>query len=131
MDDLSFLRQRVTSYADYRDRDSRHLVDKQVRAFVGEALSLARQRLGVDSEPLDQVIFKCGFTDQHAMRVSDHGSFTSDAMVDRIHALDRALVEAADRAAGADESALTALATEIDGLLDERIHAIESAPVKY
>jgi hypothetical protein len=133
MDDLSFLRGRIASYADYAHRDERHLVDKQVRAWVGEAIAAARERLqptGPAGELADRVIFRCEFSDQAVIRASDHGSFADAPTVDRIHALDRALVEAADGAAAVDADGFGALLARLDGLLDERATFIGSTPVK-
>jgi hypothetical protein len=133
MDDLSFLRDRIASYADYAHRDERHLVDQQVRAWVGEAVAAARERLrpaGATADLADRIVFRCEFSDQAVIRASDHGSFTDTRIVDRIHALDRALIETADGAATVDTAGFTALLTRLDGLLDERARAIESTPAK-
>jgi len=133
MDDLSFLRQRIAAYADYAHRDERHLVDKQVRAWVGEAIAAARERLapeGATADLADRVIFRCEFSDQHVIRAVDHGSFSDAPTVDHIHALDRALVERAEAAAAVDAAGFDALLRRLDGLLDERAAFIESTPAK-
>jgi len=133
MDDLSFLRVRIASYADYAHRDERHLVDKQVRAWVGEAIAVANERLrpeGATAELADRVIFRCEFSDQAVIRAVDRGTFSDAPTVDRIHALDRALVETADGAATVDAEGFAALLARLDGLLDERASFIESTPTR-
>jgi hypothetical protein len=133
MDDLSFLRLRIAAYADYAHRDERHLVDKQVRAWVGEAIAAARERLapqGATAELAERVIFRCEFSDQKVIRAVDHGSFADVPTVDHIHALDRALIEGAEAAAAVDAAGFDALLARLDGLLDERAALIESTPAK-
>jgi hypothetical protein len=133
MDDLSFLRARIATYADYAHRGERHLVDQQVRAWVGEAVAAARERLrpeGDAGDLADRVIFRCEFSDQALIRASDHGSFSDAPLVEHIHALDRALIETADGAATVDASGFPALLARLDGLLDERARFIVSVPVK-
>jgi hypothetical protein len=133
MDDLSFLRARIASYADYAHRDERHLVDMQVRAWVGEAIAAARERLHPDGpagDLADRIITRCEFVDQALVRASDRGSFSDAPFVDHVHALDRSLIETADGAATVDADGFAALLARLDGLLDERAGLIESAPVK-
>ena len=128
--DLDFLRERVPGYADYADEDHRHLVDPQMRSYLGEALSLARERLrpeGETAEQLDGLLLRCEFSDQRAIRATDHAKFGS-ALVDRIHALDRELVETADRIRDADAQALPALLDTAARVMDQRFGAIAEAP---
>jgi hypothetical protein len=131
MTDLAFITERIPSYADYANVDARHQVDKQIRAWLGEALSDARARLNPDAslgERLDGLILRCEFSDQRVIRAVDHARF-DDELVARIHELDRGIVEAAERIreiASTDE-----LATSLDDvarLLDERFGAIADAP---
>ena len=131
MTDLEVLTSRVPGYAGYADDDSRHEVDKQMRAFLGEALAAARDRVkpeGAIAERLDGLLMRCEFSDQRVIRAADHARF-EDALVRRIHELDRRLLECADRLraiAAADE-----LAAELDAAarcLDERFGAIADAP---
>jgi hypothetical protein len=132
MDDRSFLLSRIASYADYHHRGERHLADMQVRAWVGEALAVARERLrpeGATGELADRVVFRCEFSDQAMIRAADHGAF-DEPLLDRIHALDRALIEEAERAARVDAGGFSALLARIDALLDERATLIASAPAK-
>ena len=131
MTDLEFLLAKVPGYADYGDEDHRHLVDPQMRSYLGEALSAVRDRLkpaGEAAEQLDGLMLRCEFSDQRVMRAADHALFGT-ALVDRIHALDRRLVEVADTIRA------TAAAGELQPLLDaaartmdERFGAIADAP---
>jgi hypothetical protein len=128
MDDLSFLRSKIAEYADYRDQDARHLVDKEVRSYVGEAVARLRERAGAEAaDLLDDLLMRCEFSDQRVIRAMDHGTFSDETLVDKIHALDRALVEAADRAESLDTQGLTAYATEVGDLFDQRFGAINTA----
>ncbi|HTD38038.1 MAG TPA: hypothetical protein VK669_11025 [Candidatus Limnocylindrales bacterium] len=131
MTDLEALRSRMPGYAGYADDTARHEVDKQVRAFLGEALAAARDWVKPDgalAERLDGLLVRCEFSDQRVIRAADHARF-GDALVDHIHALDRGIMECADRvraAATPDE-----LSRELDAaarLLDERFGAIADAP---
>lgn len=131
MTDLAYIAERIPGYADYANVDARHQVDKQIRAWLGEALSDARARLNPDAslgERLDGLILRCEFSDQRVIRAVDHARF-DDELVARIHELDRGIVEAAERIreiASTDE-----LATSLDDvarLLDERFGAIADAP---
>ena len=45
MTDREVLQSRIPGYADYADDTARHEVDKQMRAFLGEALAAARDRV--------------------------------------------------------------------------------------
>ncbi|MEA2720753.1 MAG: hypothetical protein QOJ39_2617 [Candidatus Eremiobacteraeota bacterium] len=131
MTDLEALRSRVPGYADYADDTARHEVDKQIRAYLGEALAAVRDRLnptGALMDRLDGLILRCEFSDQRVIRAADHARF-DQALVDRIHQLDREIVGCADRiraVTSPDE-----LATELDvaaRCLDERFGAIADAP---
>ena len=131
MADLEFLRRRIPDYADYAGEDTRHQVDKQLRAFLGEALSDARERLtpsGALAERLDALILRCEFSDQRVVRAADHACF-DPPLIARIHTLDRGLVESADRVRAIDGE--TQLGDELDTaarLLDERFGAMAEAP---
>jgi hypothetical protein len=131
MTDLEVLQTRIPSYADYADPDARHQVDKQIRAWVGEALTEARDRLapaGALLERLDGLLLRCEFTDQRVIRAADHARFDRE-LVDHVHALDRRIVDAGDaiRAAGSADELATAL-DDAARVLDERFGAIADAP---
>jgi hypothetical protein len=130
MTDLAFIQEHIPSYADYGDVDARHSVDKQIRAYLGEALSEARDRLtpsGAVGERLDGILLRCEFTDQRVIRATDHARFDAK-LVDRVHELDRALVEIAERTRGitTDDELSTAL-DDAARVLDERFGAISDA----
>ena len=131
MTDLELLKARIPGYADYADTDARHQVDKQMRAWLGEALSEARDRLQPADglgERLDGLLLRCEFSDQRVIRAGDHARFDS-ALVDHVHALDRRIVEAGDaiRAAATGDELGTAL-DDAARVLDERFGAIADAP---
>lgn len=131
MTDLEELQARIPGYADYADTDARHQVDKQIRAWLGEALSEARDRLqpaGAVAERLDGLLLRCEFSDQRVVRAADHARFDGE-LVDHVHALDRRIVEAGDaiRAAATVDELGTAL-DDAARVLDERYGAIADAP---
>jgi hypothetical protein len=131
MTDLEYLQGRIADYADYANQSARHQVDKQIRAWLGEALSAARDRLAPDGalgERIDGLLLRCEFSDQRVIRAADHARF-DQALVDRVHELDRGIVEVADRtrAAASAEELSTAL-DDVARLLDERFGAIADAP---
>jgi hypothetical protein len=131
MTDLESLRSRIPGYADYANEASRHEVDKQIRAWLGEALSDARDRLkphGAVAEQLDGLLIRCEFSDQRAIRAADHARF-DQPLIDRLHAIDREIVDAAGRIrAAASQEELAAALDTAARLLDERLGAITEAP---
>jgi hypothetical protein len=131
MTDHEVLQARIPGYADYADPDARHQVDKQIRAWLGEALTEARDRLKPDGalvERLDGLLLRCEFSDQRVIRAADHARFDRE-LVDHVHALDRRIVEIGDgiRAAASPEALSTAL-DDAARDLDERFGAIADAP---
>lgn len=131
MSDLEFLQERVPGYADYADPEHRHQVDQQMRALLGEALADARIRLkpsGPIADQLERLILRCEFSDQHVIHAADTGRFDAP-LVDRIHALDRELVEIVDRVRAVTGVAdLSPVLRDASRTLDERFGAIEDAP---
>lgn len=131
MTDLEYLQSRIAGYADYANDAARHQVDKQIRAWLGEALGVVRERLspaGALGERLDGLLLRCEFTDQRVVRAADHARFGA-ALVDRVHQLDRELVEVADRIRGAEgEDVLATALDDAARVLDERFGAIADAP---
>jgi len=124
MTDLEFIRQHIPTYADYADESARHQVDKQIRAWLGEALSDARSRLKPAeslSDRLDGMILRCEFSDQRVIRAADHARFDQQ-LIDRVHQLDRRV------RAATNEDGLSAALDEVARLLDERFGAIADAP---
>ena len=121
MDDLEALRARIPGYADYADTDSRHQADKQIRAFLGEALSAAREGLRPDgalADRLDGLLLRCEFSDQRFIRAVDHARFQG-LLAERVHELDRRLVECAGRIRAATAPG------ELATLLDEAARAMD------
>lgn len=127
MTDLELLRERIPGYADYADGDARHDVDKQVRAYLGEALAGARDRVrpqGALAERLDGEILRCQFSDQREIRAVDHARF-DPRLVARVHALDRELVTIADRVRDITEADQLGVALDDAArAFDERLGAI-------
>ena len=131
MTDLELLQSRIPAYADYADPDARHQVDKQIRAWLGEAMAEARDRLrpnGALADQLDGLIQRCEFSDYRVIRAADHARFDRE-LVDHVHALDRRIVEIGDaiRAAGGPDELATAL-DDAARALDERFGALSDAP---
>ena len=121
MADLEFLQGRIAGYADYGDGAARHHVDKQMRAYLGEALAAVRERLrptGPLGEQIEGLILRCEFSDQRVIQAADHARFGRE-QIDRIHALDRQIVETADRV-----REITS-AEELGPLLDEAARALD------
>jgi hypothetical protein len=129
MDELGYLRSRIPAYADYEDEDGRHLVDKQVRAYVGEALSLLGTRLGKLpaqlADGLEKLTLMCEFTDQGLMHVMDHAHFVNGE-VEHLHEVDHELITAADRAAELELAMLESYLAEVEALFARRAKAVFS-----
>lgn len=128
MDDMGFLRARIPAYADYGDEDARHLVDKQVRAYVGEALSSLRERHNSAlaeglAEALERVLMMCEFTNQQLIAMLGHARLT-EVMLSELHHVDHDLVRAADRAVEVELAALEAYLEELDHLFARRAKAV-------
>ncbi len=130
MTDLELLRSRIAGYAGYADEEARHQVDRQIRAYLGEALSDARERLrpaGSLGEQLDGLLLRCEFVDQRVIRAADHARFSPEVLA-RVYAADRGIVEVADRVRAAAPAELAPLLDEAARLLDERFGALAEAP---
>ena len=128
MEGLVFLRERIPAYADYGDEDARHLVDKQVRAYVGEALSGLRERLekelaGAVAELLDRTLLMCEFSNQQLMHMLDHSRLTN-AEVEELHEVDHELISHADRADAIESAALQGFLDELTALFARRAQAV-------
>ncbi|MBV8424115.1 MAG: hypothetical protein JO349_02910 [Candidatus Eremiobacteraeota bacterium] len=128
MDGLVFLRERIPAYADYGDEDSRHLVDKQVRAYVGEALSSLRERLSTDlagavAELLERTLLMCEFSNQQLIHMLDHAHLTN-VEVEELHEVDHELITHADNAGAIELTALDNYLSELTGLFARRAQAV-------
>lgn len=130
MDQLAFLRERIPAYADYGDEDARHLVDRQVRAYVGEALSGLRDRLSGLTETLTQqlehILMMCEFTNQQLMQALEHARLV-DAEFEELHEVDHELISTADRALSIEVSMLDAYLEELTSLFARRAQAVSWA----
>lgn len=128
MDGLVFLRERIPAYADYGDEDARHLVDKQVRAYVGEALSMLRERLaqelaGAIADQLERTLLMCEFSNQQLMHMLDHAHL-SETEVEELHEVDHELIQTADRADAVAIATLDAYLAELTSLFARRAQAV-------
>jgi hypothetical protein len=132
MDDLSFLRERVESYADYtNDRDSQ-LSDEQIRAYVGVTLAGIFERLepsGPGAEALARVLLRCQFADLVVARSLESNVATASDLA-AFHAADRHLISLAGQADAIDAAGLAAYCAQIDAALDERAAVITGAGQK-
>ncbi|HEX3549494.1 MAG TPA: hypothetical protein VHT53_03925 [Candidatus Elarobacter sp.] len=130
MDDAAALRAKIPGYADYADLDARRETDKRVRAYLGEALSEARERLTPSAalaDRLDGLLLRCEFSDQRFVRAADHARFAG-LLADRVHQLDRELIDCADRIRGAESpDELSALLDDAARALDERFGVVADA----
>ncbi|HMD01519.1 MAG TPA: hypothetical protein VKG44_01015 [Candidatus Baltobacteraceae bacterium] len=123
-DDPAYVRARVPDYADYADEASRHHTDLVLRTFVGEHLNDARQRVGDEldertSKTLDELILHCQFTDQAFIHWLDHARL-DPPLVASLVAIDRRLVELAERVKDANASDLHDLLEAIDIAFEHR-----------
>ncbi len=126
MDDLAFVRERIESYADYTNDDSRRLVDEQIRAYVGEAVSRLQERLGPDGaagDALSAILLRCQFADQHVVRALEAATVDGTDF-SAVHKLDRDLTAAAERADSIAPPSLDDYLTEISTLLDARTRVL-------
>jgi len=126
-EELVFLRSRIPAYADYGDEDARHLVDKQVRAYVGEALSLVRERateLSAEvSDLLERALLMCEFTNQQLIAHLGHARL-SEIELEHLHEVDHELISTADRAAELEVMALDTYLSELHELFARRAKAV-------
>jgi len=128
MDGMAFLRSRIPAYADYGDEDARHLVDKQVRAYVGEALSLLRERHNAAlaagmADALERVLMMCEFTNQQLIAMLGHARL-SDVALSELHHVDHDLIKTAARATEIEVALLEEYLEELDHLFARRAKAV-------
>jgi len=127
-DDLTFLEERLAGYTDYSDVDLRVQNEERARAYAGERLAAARERLIKDFEDavlvaLDAAIWQCQFADM------EYARFLQDVALDEpaiaaLLAIDRRLVEAAERIDKVVAAELRALLDEIAAAFKARRAAI-------
>jgi hypothetical protein len=110
--DLEYVRARIPGYRDYEDEAARHDSDIRVRAYVGEALAAARDRLGALSpettESFERTLLHCMFNDLSFVQAIEHATL-DQTMIAALVAGDRALVELADRAGQVSAAGFPAL----------------------
>lgn len=127
MGDLEALRSEIPSYAGYEDAEARHLVDKQIRAWVGERLALLDDRLKLAAGPLadayEHLMRECEFSDPHAVRELEQRRF-DDSDLELIYTLDHRLIEAADRADTIETAGAADYLAELEQLFASRYAVI-------
>jgi hypothetical protein len=132
MGDLEALREEIPSYAGYEDDTTRPLADKQIRAWVGERLSLLDMRLGLADGPFskeyEHLLRECEFSDPHAMRVLEERSFDANDLA-LLYTLDHRLVVAADRAESVDAATVAEYLAELEHLFASRYGVIAEPSV--
>ena len=124
MDDLAFVREHVPGYGDYAAEETRHSTDDYLRAYVGERLSAVRARFDGELDEhsrktLDELIFRCQFTDQAFIRWIDHARLDAAAIAALSH-VDRELVELALRAETANPPELHEIFDKMDMAFERR-----------
>ncbi len=123
-DDLAFVSAQIAGYHDYADERARHDSDMRVRAFVGLRLTAAQTRLAgsLDADTmkaLEDVLFRCMFTDQVFIRKFEHARLDA-AMIAALVRSDRQLVEFAERVQTVTAPELRSLVIEIDKQFEYR-----------
>ena len=130
MGDLEALRTEIPAYAGYEDAEARHLVDKQVRAWVGERLALLDDRLHLADGPLssafEHLLRECEFSDPHAIRELEQRRFDASDL-ELIYTLDHRLIEAADRADTIEAGGVADYLAELEQLFASRYAVIDEA----
>ncbi|HEV3156118.1 MAG TPA: hypothetical protein VGZ00_02110 [Candidatus Baltobacteraceae bacterium] len=129
-DDFEFLKTRLPGFPGYEHEDSRSSSDKQVRAFVGEALARLRERSSntlspVDAERLDSLLLRCEFADQRYIGTLQHADFDA-ADLARLAKQDRAIVESVAPIFEGDATHLPAVIDRMNELFDARRPSIKA-----
>lgn len=123
-DDLDFVRSHIKDYPAYDDERERHDSDLRIRAFVGERLTAARERLGsaldeATTKTLDDVLMRCMFSDQVFVRKFEHARLDA-AMTGALVRSDRTLIEYGQAAGSATAATFHDLLVEIDKQFEYR-----------
>lgn len=123
-DDLAYVRARVPGYGAYADEASRHDSDMRVRAFVGEHLAAARQRLdpldAAVASALDAVQMRCMFTDQAFVKKFEHAQLNASMEAGLVRA-DRSALALGERLETCTTSELPDVVRAIGEQLDYRL----------
>ncbi len=130
MDDHAALVERLEGYTGYADADTRALDEERVRAFVGERLALARERLGKELDEattrrLEAAIYECQFANMLSVRQLLDARLDDPTRIALEHA-DRGMVTAGERIAAVPAGELGALLDEIEAAFKARRVAIEA-----
>jgi hypothetical protein len=135
MEPLDWLREKIGEFPGYDTHVARRHSDEYVRSYLGEALTdlAVRCRLSADVQSrLDALVLRVAFADPRAFSIHD-GAGAADGSHDgggAVAAADMATVEAADRAATLDCSAVPGYFDSVTALLDERNAALRAAAAK-
>jgi hypothetical protein len=124
-DDLEFLHEHLPGYRGYDDEEARHGTDIRVRAYAGEALAVARERLSGEldeslSNALEDMLLRCQFSDQVFVRTFEHATIDEATSTALIHN-DREIVAVAHRAESVTASELPSLLQELDAHFTYRL----------
>jgi hypothetical protein len=123
-DDLDYVRTHISNYRGYDDEASRHDSDLRVRAYVGERLAIAQERLqpGLDDatrKMLDEALMRCMFTDQVFIRKFEHARLERPMIAAFIRS-DRTMLELGEKFADATDATLGEMLVELDKLFEYR-----------
>lgn len=122
MDALALLRSKINTFPGYVTQDDRRLADELVRSYLGEALALARTRLGELPDALESrfgdIILRAGFRNQIAFKAFEYATLDG-ARVARVAANDARLLELAEQAAAVS-------ATDLPAYLDTVVEAFDA-----
>jgi hypothetical protein len=131
-DDLAYVNERIPGYLAYASESERHDSDMRVRAYVGSRLANARVRLApLDAaveQALDEVQYRCMFTDQAFVKKFEHASLDA-AMEAGLVRADRNALALGERLETCDKPALADIVREIAAQLDYRLSP-EPVPAK-
>lgn len=129
MDDLAFIRERIESYADYTNDVNRRLSDEQIRAYIGEALARASERLrpaGLVADKLDALMLRCEFADQREIHAFDVDHIPPEGIA-RIVGADRELARLASDADAVETAGLAAFLDQVQAAFDARFHVVTTS----
>lgn len=131
-DDLAYVNERVPGYLAYATESERHDSDMRVRAYVGARLANVRARLapldGGVERALDDVQYRCMFTDQAFVKKFEHASLDASMEAGLVRA-DRFALALGERLETCVGSELADIVREIGEQLDYRLSP-EPVPTK-
>jgi len=121
-DDLTAIRAILPSYAGYHDLDAQRLADRQIRAYIGEALTDLRER-GPAADVvarIDALLVRCELGDQHVIRALERGRLEQPEREAQVDAIDRALVERTAGLPALDPADAGPAVTDLEADFDRR-----------